>query len=89
MIRDAQSHRGNFFRRHTVLILYLGLSITKMSSKGIFEADGKKFLGKHLKSESFIPPSFAHVDEDTDLDDLPTTHPWLLEKVYFSSRQEW
>lgn len=51
-----------------------------MSSKGIYEADGKKFLATHLKSETFVPPTFAHVDETTNLEDLPKTHPWLLEK---------
>lgn len=52
-----------------------------MSSKGIYEADGKNFLSKHLKSDCFVPPQFVHVAEETDLDQLPKTHPWLLEKV--------
>ena len=52
-----------------------------MSSKGIYEADGKKFLANHLKAETFVAPLFAHVAEDTDLDGLTKTHPWLLEKV--------
>ena len=52
-----------------------------MSSKGIYEADGKNFLSKHLKADSFVSPLFIHVAEETDLDELPQTHPWLLEKV--------
>ena len=52
-----------------------------MSSKGIYEADGKKFLATHLKAESFVAPVLAHVAEDTDLEELPKAHPWLLEKV--------
>jgi len=52
-----------------------------MSSKGIYEADGKKFLATHLKAESFVAPVLAHVAEDTNLDLLPDSHPWLLEKV--------
>jgi len=51
-----------------------------MSSKGIYEADGKKFLANHLKADTFIAPLFAHVAEDTDLEELAKTHPWLLEK---------
>ena len=52
-----------------------------MSSKGIYEADGKKFLTKHLKVDSFISPLLVHVAEDTDLEELPQAYPWLLEKV--------
>ena len=54
-----------------------------MSSKGIYEADGKKFLSKHLKDDSFVVPLFVHVAEDTDLETLPQSNPWLLEKVFY------
>ena len=60
-----------------------------MSSKGIYEADGKSFLSKNLKADGFVSPLFVHVAEETDLDELPKTHPWLLQKVLFTILIKW
>lgn len=51
-----------------------------MSSKGIFEVDGKRFLASNVHCEGFVAPFFVHVNEKTDLEELPKQHPWLLKK---------
>lgn len=52
-----------------------------MSSKGIHEADGKRLLASHLQCSEFAKPVFVNINEDTNLEELPKQHPWLLEKV--------
>ncbi|XP_065666505.1 ATP-citrate synthase isoform X2 [Hydra vulgaris] len=51
-----------------------------MSSKGIFEADGKRLLSCHLQCESFVKPQFLSVHADEDLSKSEDANPWLLEK---------
>lgn len=52
-----------------------------MSSKAIYEGDGKRLLSKNLKNEHLVHSQFVHIDEDTDLDGLVSENPWLNEKV--------
>jgi len=52
-----------------------------MAQKGIREYDAKRLVGKALFELSGKPPRFGErlvlVTPDTDLDGLPTEHPWL------------
>ena len=60
-----------------------------MSAKAIFEADGKETISRYLRStlpdkhplQVSLKPKAVIVTEDSDLDVLVTSHPWLLTEV--------
>ena len=53
-----------------------------MSAKGIREATGKDLLNRHLVGTVAAKAQFVSVDDSTDLDLLPTQHPWLTSEVF-------
>ncbi|XP_057293409.1 ATP-citrate synthase-like [Hydractinia symbiolongicarpus] len=46
-----------------------------MSSKAIFEGDGKRLLKLHLKDDSFKSPSFINISEHDNLDEISVDWP--------------
>ena len=52
-----------------------------MSSKAIYEGDGKHLLAVNLKDDNFVVPVFVNVGVDADLDGLVNGNVWLSEKV--------
>ena len=53
-----------------------------MSSKAIYEGDGKRLLGQNLKNDRFAPPLYVNIDEESDLDEIYNASKWLGEKVF-------
>ena len=52
-----------------------------MSSKAIYEGDGKRLLGQNLKNDRFAPPLYVNIDEESNLDEIYNANKWLGEKV--------
>lgn len=50
-----------------------------MSSKAIYEGDGKRLLKLHLKDDSFKSPSFINISEHDNLDEISVD--WPKEEV--------
>ena len=52
-----------------------------MSSKAVFEADGKRLLEKHLEGTCYVSSKVVRISEKDNLDDVEKSHSWLLESV--------
>jgi len=50
-----------------------------MSSKAVFEADGKRLLEKHLEGTCYVSSKVVRISEKDNLDDVEKSHSWLLE----------
>jgi len=52
-----------------------------MSAKAIREATGKELINKHLQSTTAAKCQFVTINADTNIEALPSQHPWLTTQV--------